>query len=80
MLKVETLIENAECGASSGAYIVNIRTRNEAGDANTQKHQETWSRADSQPVNATHTYSMNGDTELVKVRLKLPINDACVCQ
>lgn len=78
-LKVETQIENGDCGASQGLYIVNVGTRNKDGETRTSKYQEAWSRDDFQAVIATHVYSMNGDTELVRVRLRTPFNGACLC-
>jgi len=78
-LKVETVLENNDCAASSGRYIVKIRTRDDAGELSLQEHEEPWSRKDDQAIEKLHTYDMNGDTELVRVRLVAPINDACVC-
>jgi len=77
--KVEVVVENTQCGASNGKYVVNARTRNEAGEINSIKFDEVWSRRHDRPVNAVHTYSMNGDTELVRVRLTAPLNGSCVC-
>jgi hypothetical protein len=79
LIKVETLVENTQCGPSKGRYAVKVRTRNEAGDLNTSKYQEQWSRDDNGDIKAMHTYSMNGDKELVRVRIQPPFNGACLC-
>ncbi len=77
--KVEVVVENAQCGASNGKYLVNARTRNEAGEINSIKFEEVWGRNDDRPVKVVHTYSMNGDIELVRVRLTAPFNGSCIC-
>jgi hypothetical protein len=79
IIKVETMVENTQCGPSKGLYTVKVRTRNDAGDLSTTKYQEQWSRDDSGDIRATHTYSMNGYKELVRVRIQPPFNGACVC-
>jgi len=79
LIKVETLVENTQCGPSKGLYTVKVRTRDDAGDLNTSKYQEQWSRDDSHSIKTIHTYSMNGHNELVRVRIQPPFNDACLC-
>ncbi|MBL4673126.1 MAG: hypothetical protein JKX81_12785 [Arenicella sp.] len=79
LIKVETLVENTQCGPSKGRYTVKVRTRNDAGDLNTSKYQEQWSRDDNGTIKAIHTYSMNGHKELVRVRIQPPFNGACLC-
>jgi hypothetical protein len=79
LIKVETLVENTQCGSSKGRYTVNVRTRNDAGDSNTSKYQEQWSRNDNGAIRAVHTYSMNGHKELIRVRIQPPFNGACLC-
>lgn len=78
-IKVETVLENTQCGPSKGMYVVRVRTSNDDGDSNTTKYQEPWSRDNSEAVRSTHTYSMNGDTELIRVRIQPPFNGACMC-
>ncbi|MGK0373838.1 MAG: hypothetical protein ACJA2E_000306 [Arenicella sp.] len=78
-IKVETVLENTQCGPSKGMYVVRVRTSNDDGDSNTIKYQEPWSRDNSEAVRSTHTYSMKGDTELIRVRIQPPFHGACIC-
>ncbi len=79
LVKVEATIENSQCDASSGQYVVKVRTRNADDEATTATYPESWVREDANTIKAVHTYSMNGDTELIRVRIKFPLNDSCVC-
>ena len=78
-VKVGAVIEKAECDVSSGAYTVMVRTENAAGEKSTHKYLERWSRTENEPFETIHKYSMNGDVDLVRVRVKLPLTGSCVC-
>ncbi|MFT6408270.1 MAG: hypothetical protein ACJAQ6_001687 [Arenicella sp.] len=79
IIKVDTVLENSQCGASKGTYTVRVSTRNALDESKTVKYQEAWSRDNSEPLRSIHTYSMNGDLELIRVRLQAPFNGACFC-
>ena len=80
IVKVDTVLENSQCGPSKGTYTVRVSTRNELGESSTNKYKETWSRDDSEAVKAIYTYSMNGDIELIRVRVQAPFSGACFCK
>ena len=80
IVKVTATIEEAECASSSGSYTVILRTASDDGEKHTQRHTETWSRSNDEPIEKFHKYSMNGAVDLLRVRLKLPSNGACFCQ
>lgn len=77
--KLEALIETDQCAAAQGEYTVRVKTRNDNGDARTRKFQETWSRADNVPVTVKHVYDMDGDAELVNIRVHMSLDTACTC-
>ena len=78
-VKVEAQIDNKQCGPSNGKYTVKVRTRDEAGESHTSKHQEVWSRDDQDSIVMKHIYSMNGDAELISARVQMPSKDYCTC-
>lgn len=79
VVKVETSVDQAGCNGSSGAYTVIVRTADEEGHKRTQKYEEKWSRNDDETLQTLKEYSMNGDLDLVRVRVKLPIKGSCIC-
>lgn len=79
VVKLEISVDKAGCKGSSGAYTVMVRTADAEGEKRTQKYQEKWARNDDERLQILKEYSMNGDVDLVRLRVKLPINGACIC-
>lgn len=78
-VKLEAYIDTPDCGAAYGAYSVNVRTKNEAGETHTNDYPEAWSRENAEPIKQVHSYDMNGDTDLLKLRVKMALGTSCVC-
>ena len=78
-VEVETLVENYQCAASNGKYLVHVRTQSDGSEINLNKYEQIWSRKDDEPVRLKHRYSMMGDSDLVSVRIKMPSRDYCSC-
>ena len=69
-------IENESCPASSGSFVVSIRTRNELGEALTEDHHETWQRSDAAPVAFSKDYPIGENVDLVRIRT---LKSTCKC-
>lgn len=78
-VKMDAYVDTSDCGAAYGRYSVSVRTKDEAGEHQTRDFAEAWSRDNADPIKLSHSYTMNGDSDLVKVRVKLPIEGSCVC-
>lgn len=66
--EVQSTLTNAECGASSGDYTIQVRYRGDDGEITTDEYEETWARADAQPIVTTKQYPIGADVDLVRVR------------
>ena len=80
IIEVESEITNEDCGASYGKYKLRIKTRSEASETTTTTHNETWSREDSNTVKLLKEYDMNGDVDLVSVRVHASFEGLCTCK
>jgi len=75
--EVDTCVENAECGASSRDYAIELTIRRE-GEPDTEKlrFEETWSRTDAAPVRASRRYAIGDDVDLLRVKVR---DLSCTC-
>ena len=82
-IRVYTTIDNGDCGASSGAYALRIRTYVEQEDGGmesvTRTVNERWQRDSEETVRVTKNYPMNGGSRVGWVRIKSDIASACLC-
>ncbi|MEY4641026.1 MAG: hypothetical protein RLZZ227_1020 [Pseudomonadota bacterium] len=73
---VEGTVDNEMCAASSGTYVLSIRTKDDNNTLATQEFTETWARADDQSVSFKADYAIGDNVELVRVRL---MKTTCTC-
>ena len=78
-VRVETMVENDDCAASSGDYRLQVRTRGHDGEMLTEELNESWSRADAMRVETTKIYPLDIDRELVWVRVRTSRKTNCRC-
>jgi hypothetical protein len=76
MAKVDSLLENEDCGASSGSYTVSIRYRDGSGELQRVEYEETWQREDDQPITITKEYFAGDNVDITRVQ---PKNLRCLC-
>lgn len=69
-------IGNTMCAASSGSFVVSVRTTDAAGIVTTQEFPETWQRSDDQPVSFSADYAIGDDVDLTRVRT---VRSRCLC-
>ncbi len=74
--RVEGQLENESCAASSGKYVIAIRTRNDAGELQTVEFTEAWQRDDNEPVAFSKDYEIGNNVDLVRVSA---IRVSCRC-
>jgi hypothetical protein len=73
---VEAAITNADCAASSGAFEIDARIRNENGELQTLSFSEAWHRDDDQPVSFNGEYPIGENVELIQMRAS-PVDCTC---
>ena len=73
---VDGLIDNHDCGASSGDYTIEFRIRDENGELQTILLSNSWSRDDGQPVSFRKEQLIGDDVDLVRVRSR---QLSCTC-
>ena len=73
---VKGVIENKDCGASSGDYKLAVSIRNENRELQTLDFLESWHREDDQPVEFSGVYPIGENVDLVRVR---PVQLRCTC-
>lgn len=74
--RVRGEIVNDMCPASSGSFVVSIRTADDGGTIATQDYPETWQRSDDQPVSFSKDYPIGDNVDLVRVRT---LKGTCKC-
>ena len=74
--RVKGEIGNTMCAASSGSFVVSIRTTDAAGAVTTQEFPETWQRSDDMPVTFSADYELGADVDLTRVRT---VRSRCRC-
>lgn len=76
---VETVIENVDCEASHGEFMVRIRTMGDSGETSTQSFTESWSRTGQSDVLHEADYSIADGRRVVWARTKANSATACSC-
>lgn len=66
--RVRSKIENADCAASRGQYVLEVTVRDSKGELKTLRIRESWSRNDDQPVVSMKDYPIGENVDLVSVR------------
>jgi hypothetical protein len=62
---VEGEVDNDTCGASSGSFVLSVRTTHDNGEQATQEYMQSWTRDDDQPVTFSADYPIEEDVVLV---------------
>ena len=65
---VESTLTNGDCGASSGSYVIQVRYRGADRQSQSKEFEETWERADSNPVVVEKDYFVADDIDILRVR------------
>lgn len=69
--ELEATIDNHDCAASSGEFVVEVTIRADgADDSEKLKFPETWSRDDDTPVVVNRRYPIGDDTDLLRVKVR----------
>ena len=74
--KVDSMLENEDCAASSGSYTVSIRYRDQNNEQQRVEYDETWEREDDQPLTITKDYFAGKNVDITRVQ---PKNLTCLC-
>jgi len=75
--EVEARIENDDCAASSGEFVVEAMIRADGIDeAEKLKFPETWSRDDDASIVLTRRYSIGDNVDLLRIRIR---KLSCTC-
>lgn len=69
-------IENEDCGASSGSYIISVRYRDEAGEVHSVETEHLWERDDDQTITFAGRQVIGENVDLIRVRGR---KIKCVC-
>jgi hypothetical protein len=65
--RVNGMIENETCAASSGQYDVEVRVKDENGEMRTLQFREFWQRDDDLPVEFSADYPIGENVELIRL-------------
>lgn len=68
--RVNGVIENEACAASSGSYEIEAKVKDENGERKTLVFQESWQRDDDQPVAVAADYPIGENVELIRLRAR----------
>ncbi len=83
LIRVDTTINNEDCGPSSGEYALRIRTYKQSEDGSsepvTRTVNERWQRNSAEPVLVSKDYPMDGGSHVGWVRIKADIASSCLC-
>jgi hypothetical protein len=63
-------IDNAQCAASGGDYVMALTIRDASGEVTTLEFPQEWARTDAQPVKFTHDLPIGKNVELQNVRAR----------
>jgi hypothetical protein len=75
--QLEATIDNHDCAASSGKFVVEVTIRTDGAEASEKlKFPETWSREDDASVVVNRRYPIGDDTDLLRVKVR---NMRCTC-
>jgi hypothetical protein len=76
MASVESTLNNDDCAASSGSYIVSVRIRDENSETRNIEYEETWQRDDIQPIAMKKEYFAGDNVDVIRVNTK---KLRCIC-
>ncbi len=79
-IRIKARIVNKDCAASSGSYTLRMLTMNENGETHMHAFSESWSREDDAPVESVKYFDMEGDVDLLRVRVRTSRKTACICK
>ncbi len=63
-------IENAQCAASGGDYVLAVAVRDAKGEVTTLEFPQQWARSDADPVKFTHDLPIGPNVDLQNIRLR----------
>jgi hypothetical protein len=63
-------IENTQCAASSGDYVLAVSVRDAKGELTTIEFPQQWARSDDQSVKFTHDMPIGPNVDLVNVKTR----------
>lgn len=67
-VNVESTLTNADCGASSGSYVIQVRYRGADRQTRSKDFAESWTRTDAAPVLDVKDYYIADDVDIIRVR------------
>ncbi len=73
---VESTLTNADCGASSGSYVIQVRYRGADRQTRSKDFAESWTRTDTVPVQVEKDYFIADDIDIIRVRSR-KLNCTC---
>ena len=73
---VESTLTNADCGASSGSYVIQVRYRGVDRQTQSKEFAELWERTDIAPVLVEKDYFIADDIDIIRVRSR-KLNCTC---
>lgn len=79
-IRVKMQVTNNDCIASGGEYQLRVRSVSEAQEIQTRTIDASWARTEEGPIKFTKYYAMEGDTDLVWVKIKSKRKTACICE
>lgn len=69
--EIEATIDNPDCAASSGDFVIEVTVRADGADeSNKLKFPESWSREDDASVVMTRRYPIGDDTDLLRIKIR----------
>jgi hypothetical protein len=68
LARVNGVIENETCAASSGNYEIEVQVEDENGETTTLVFGESWQRDDDRPVAFAADYPIGENVELIRIR------------
>jgi len=63
-------IENTQCAASGGDYVLAVTIRDARGEGTTLEFPQQWARSDAEPVKFTHDLPIGPNVDLQNVRAR----------
>ncbi|MFO7285249.1 MAG: hypothetical protein LOD94_16585 [Gammaproteobacteria bacterium] len=67
---VAGVIDNDDCAASSGTFVIVLSVRRESGELVTIEVPQAWQRDDDRPVTFSGDYEIGENVELVRARVQ----------
>ena len=76
---VETELNNDDCAASSGTYIIQVRYKDAAGEHQSKDFEESWERSDAEVIVADKDYFVAENIDILRVRSR-KLNCTCATE